>query len=716
MRKLLLGLLLSLPLAAGAATSTLLVSTADTGLTPNTTGGFTPTSGAAIVVFMTATTTTQATATCTSSVGAALTFTQFNATTWNTTTHSIYGFVSNQFVTDTTASQTITCDTASDQATGTNLFVYQITGVTVAGTSGVVHSAVGFNGSGVTPSVVFSGSALTGNPTLVAIANQTQPAPGITPPTSWTEPVSPAGEIAYATPDGGGAVAHRDSGFTGTTITWGAASPSVWGAIGVELTTLAAPTFSAAPSCSAAADGVSCTYTASTTSTAYGVGVALADGAPTCTQIIAGQNDGGTAALATGSDANTGSADTIVVTGTNPIAKMDYYFCLSNAGGDSAVDSSQSDKLRSSRSGFAIVTMSSHSATGICNEDTYFTPDCADPDVFEYEDDTNESADCNVAIAATGDLTLTPVAGGDCDGRQTFEISYEDASSATTGLFTAPTVGTFATDDTVYINNEAPECPIPADAQIIVLKEDVAMTSIDLKVLGQCSDAEGDLLAFTITTGTLPVGTSLSGTGNKDWGGTPNTENEAGVDLVATITDIAGDTDTMAFTSYVVNTWLATDCDGLNFGQCQAAIIDDAPWREADALASVAGTECSEEDPGTVISQDPTAGAAIEATDEISVILAVACGDPATEKKIVFVLSDLTGLVRWVDYIPVAVVPGCEAGRYEENGCWATLPLASDSGKVAWVDYIPVGEVAPDDTGKWRYENNGWMPVDDLTP
>lgn len=512
--------------------------------------------------------------------------------------------------------------------------------------------------------------------------------------------------VAAAGTETPGVFTHTDTNNTADTRTYT-----------IALKAAAAPTFTGAPSCSAAANGVSCTYTASAASTAYGVGVALGDGAPTCTQIIAGQNDGGTAALATGSDANTGSADTIVVTGTNPIAKMDYYFCVSNGGGNSAVDSSQSDKLRTARTGFAIVTMASHSSTGICNEDSYFTPDCADPDVFEYEDDTNESADCNVSIDTAGDLTLTPVVAGDCDGRQTFEISYEDASSATTGLFTAPTTGTFATDDTVYINNSAPVCDIQEASSILLLTEDVAMTAIDLVVVGDCADADADALTFTeIGAGTIPTGTALSGTGNKDWTGTPSAEDENGEALTFQACDIAGDCDSFDLTVYVVNTWVVPDLVGSTQAAAETAVIAAAPWRALDPGVAVIGTECSEETAGTITDQDPDAAATATGSQDIDVILAIDCGDPATEKKVVFVVTDLTGLVRWVDYIPVSEVPGCEAGRYEEDGCWATLPLSSTTGKTAWVDYIPVGEVPPEPAGKWRYENDGWIPVDDLVP
>jgi hypothetical protein len=61
-----------------------------------------------------------------------------------------------------------------------------------------------------------AGSALTGNVTLGFLANGTNPAT-MTEPTGWTE----AADLGYATPTTGVHAVHRDSGFTGTTITWG---------------------------------------------------------------------------------------------------------------------------------------------------------------------------------------------------------------------------------------------------------------------------------------------------------------------------------------------------------------------------------------------------------------------------------------------------------------------------------------------------------------
>ncbi len=371
------------------------------------------------------------------------------------------------------------------------------------------------------------------------------------------------------------------------------------------------PAFSANPSCSATTDGVSCTYTADAASTVYGVGVNPGDGTPTCTQIKAGQNDGGAAALWTGSDANTGTADTVVVTGASKPVRMDLHFCLNNASGNSAVYSGQTDKDRSARAGFATVVMASHSSTGLCNLDAYFDPDCADGDIIEYEDDTNEDADCNVTVEADGDLLLTPVAAGDCDGKRTFNLSYQDVSSATTGLFTAPTVGTFAVDDTICVNNSAPVAGEALGAPLMWALNS-AITSIDLTAF--FTDADADTLTFTLTTGTWPTGVAQSGTGGKDVTGTPTVENEAGVALVVTATDDCGDSATYEFYGdavaedvYVVNTWTMPNCVGVDVGTCADLVTTSAPWR-IDPGVGISGFVCvAAASSGDVTTQSPTA-------------------------------------------------------------------------------------------------------------
>lgn len=78
-------------------------------------------------------------------------------------------------------------------------------------------------------------------------------------------------------------------------------------------------------------------------------------------------------------------------------------------------------------------------------------------------------------------------------------------------------------------------------------------------------------------------------------------------------------------------------------------------------------------------------------------------------KMVVFKLSSLTGLSRWIDYIPVktAVSPGI-LNSYDGN--MDADILVSASGKKAWIDYIPVYEDAAA-TKPWLVSADGYIPI-----
>ncbi len=708
LRTLLLGLLLALPFAAQAATVTYIsaaTSPSTTASATYVTASFTPTAGSVQFGGCVISGTVLEPPTITNSLGG--TYTEVDSIT-RSTNDRLYAFVADQ--TSTASAQTVTIDVTGDNGTGGFCIVFEAD-ITRTGSSALKQAiAVSENTAGPSaPVVTFGANVTTTNPTFGCVVQGAQPN-AVTEPTNWTE----AGDTGFDTPTVGMECAYRNSGYTGTTITWGS-SESAYAAFGIELDASAAagPASFSSVTVGPIADGYDIDYTVTgANAQVYYVVCAPGDAAPNQTELQAVQCGGGNAAWYGGNEAATADvAGDFQATEANNPPRADVYVGCDAAGGDCTI-STNADEDRSPRSGFALVALTSCAATGLCDLDSYFDPDMAIGDVFEYEDDTNQSADCNVAIAADGDLTLTPVLSGDCDDLQSFEYCAEDVSSATTGAFTTPSC--WSADDTIYVNNSPPECAFEAEAELFVLEDDVAMSAVDWN--SYCSDPDAHTITYTVTSGSLPTGTALSGTGSKDWTGTPTSENLAGAAIEITATDPAGDSDTLDLTVYVIGTWAATDCDGLTFEACEAAVVVDAPWRIYNPAVTASGTECSEETAGTILSQDPAASAEIESFEVIDVITAVDCGDPATERKVVFVITDLTGLTRWVDYIPVSEIVGCDAGYYDEDGCWATLPLSSTTGKTAWVDYIPVGEVSPDATGKWRYENNGWIPVDDLTP
>jgi hypothetical protein len=198
------------------ATVTHLVGTADTGNTPNTSGAFAPTSGELLVVFVVATATLTNPAALTSSIGG-FTFSQSGYTLRANNNQAIYCFVADALVSDT-SSQTVTFNPA-DTASGTVFFVTSVSGMSRTGTDAVLQTASASGEAATTPEAVFSSSALTGNPTYAVVGNNSNGS-GFTEPTGWTEDGT-SGDLGFDFPPTRAEYAYRNSGFTGTTITWG---------------------------------------------------------------------------------------------------------------------------------------------------------------------------------------------------------------------------------------------------------------------------------------------------------------------------------------------------------------------------------------------------------------------------------------------------------------------------------------------------------------
>lgn len=188
-------------------------------------GSFTPAANDLCVVFVTATNTVLASPTLVDSVGG--TYTRFITAT--KAGDRLYVFVGNQLAAAT--ARTVTFDCTADPATGCVIQVARVSGLTRTGVSAVLQAASVDNQlAGGTPAVSFGLAVQTGNPTLGLVGNATNPAT-MTTPTSWTE----RNDTGYGSPTTGAEYVSRDSGFTGTTITWGSTSSSGFAAIIVEL-------------------------------------------------------------------------------------------------------------------------------------------------------------------------------------------------------------------------------------------------------------------------------------------------------------------------------------------------------------------------------------------------------------------------------------------------------------------------------------------------
>lgn len=190
---------------------------------------FTPTAGdlGVVMVVASGTVATHPTVTDSQNIG----YTLVSTTLFAASANSIYIFVAND--TWAASSTTVTFKCPEDGATGTVIMIARVSGMTRLGGAAVKQTATTPNhATGSAPSTTFGASALTGNPTLTVVGNSTNP-PALTNPTSWTTQAN----SGYATPTTGGTYASRDSGFTGTAITWGSNSGSAFGAAAIELDT-----------------------------------------------------------------------------------------------------------------------------------------------------------------------------------------------------------------------------------------------------------------------------------------------------------------------------------------------------------------------------------------------------------------------------------------------------------------------------------------------
>jgi hypothetical protein len=212
------------------AAITLAVGTADTGITPNTSGSFVPASGDFLVVFVSITNSIETTPTLTSSIGG-FTFTKITQDTFAAGSNKHYVYVADAFVSDT-SSQTVTFGDSGDEGTGSNISVVSVSSISAAGASGVRQSKTHSAGGATTPQTIFdaSGAALTTNPVLSVLVNGSNP-PTTTVPSGFSSFTA----ISHTSPDHGMLVTYVNSGFSSDTITWGSTAVTSFALISIEL-------------------------------------------------------------------------------------------------------------------------------------------------------------------------------------------------------------------------------------------------------------------------------------------------------------------------------------------------------------------------------------------------------------------------------------------------------------------------------------------------
>lgn len=132
--------------------------------------------------------------------------------------------------TSTTFTATITGDT------GGGLTVLRFSGMTRTGASAVLQNIGESNATENPPTITFGATTLTGNPVILAVMGEDNPA-AVTPPTGFTE----AEGTGWASPTTGVEVCWDDSGNTATLFAWSGGALTDHNEIGIELDTTSPP-------------------------------------------------------------------------------------------------------------------------------------------------------------------------------------------------------------------------------------------------------------------------------------------------------------------------------------------------------------------------------------------------------------------------------------------------------------------------------------------
>ncbi len=488
-----------------------------------------------------------------------------------------------------------------------------------SGTAGNIRVTLyAFRGQDATP---FDVTYASGSHYEESVDDQTDGNPAITTATNGAVVV-----LLQAMRFSSGATAGAPSGYTGefegegsgpqhfaayrTVSSAGTETPGAWTHTGANAGddplkfTLAlrpaasAPTFSANPvldSC----DDTGCTFNYTATDsgdTLYAMFLDTAASAPTCDAIEAQTGSHGDA-----NESTTGSADSITITSDDApeFPRYDAYFCIENAGGeDSAVQSVLANALQAP-TGFQfapVTTVGADSPCALFNAAT--DPDIAGGDFLLAPDDVSPGS-YSLIIASNCHFTFDD--GGEGAQQSAPDIAVFDASA-----------GAYHADDIdFWANNNAPTCTASGSPEIFVLDEDEAMTPVDLN--GYFDDEDADALTFNAQVGTLAPGTSLGGTGNGTWSGTPTTEDEGGEALTIRATDPAGATADCAFLAYVVGTVQMPNIEDSDIDDAISDVQAAFPWRTED-LGLTIGFRCNNSEAANEIiagSQSPAASAEV---------------------------------------------------------------------------------------------------------
>lgn len=398
-------------------------------------------------------------------------------------------------------------------------------------------------------------------------------------------------------------VAYKLITATGTeTPTWTVGS-ATWlvAAVSYAPATATPPAFDTNPALSDSCTSTACTFTYDADAVADEIHAMLTDtaaAAPTCAAIEAETGSHGA-----NGEASTGAADSITLTSIDGqvFPLYDAHFCLEEGTSNYGTVVTVSDVLMAAPTGKQFVAITSVGVGSPCEDfNTAVNPDIVNGDYLRANSTT-----------APGSYALSISAA--C------QFSYSGNGSQQTALDTLvydASAGAYHVDDIDFVdNNSAPFCE--TDTLVYDFTEDAAISAINLALA--CSDPDGDTMTFAVTSGTLPVGLSLSSAGSLT--GTPTTENEAGVAITVTATDAYSDTDTLDLYIYILNTITLPNYAAGNLTAAIALHQDTFPW-QLDELELVATFACSDvEAANEVISQNPAAATEVTAYQEIGIVV-----------------------------------------------------------------------------------------------
>jgi hypothetical protein len=397
-------------------------------------------------------------------------------------------------------------------------------------------------------------------------------------------------------------VQDRISGAAGTfAASWTLSSSEVGarGLVAFKPAAAVAPSFSSGPSAVATTGGYTISATPNTSSTLDCVATVKGSANPTATQVKAGQNGAGAAALAAAEKAITG-ADTLSLTGLT-FPTHDVHCVLSNGAGDSAV-SRLTNRFKLPPAGKQYSTFASVAAGTVYA--AIASPAVAVGDTREIDLVVSPSANAVTALTDGNDSF-------DSDGsRQYYDTQVYDDSA---GGWMSVTGG--GTSSRVWFNDQPPVADgISFD---VPLEDDAAMETINL--CDRFTDEEGDsLTGSNSTTGVgsgvnkRPTGTTITGC---EWTGTPTTEESGSFTFTAKDTAEAAGTITVNYT--VIDTITVPPCANVSASQYEATLDTlFVPWVVSGATFSETVA------PGNIISCSPAAGGEVDPfASEVSLLV-----------------------------------------------------------------------------------------------